>query len=566
MSVARQSSVSRRWDSLSLRAKLWLIGIPALVLVAALAAFQAWRFADRTNQIREAYLQERVSSIRTQIGDAGVSSIGHCEIKRVLEHLAAESSVWEKAELTYPLIALHVIRKGSSGGNWRPRDESLDDCDEGLSDLSKLLGAVDDVRSPTRTVVDDFTDVITVSLWKDRKPLLSPKEAVEVAADPEPHSVERSTVLFHSESMKPFESAPFVEGTINLSFVAEIDHPPTLSLRMVLLLVYPIVLTLLLGILLQRIFVAPVHTLSRTMQRIASHKDYHVPDAVAQELASQRGDEIGQLYSRFAEMLQAIRTEKELLEQRVAERTVELRIANKELDDFTHTVAHQLKEPLRNIERCTEFAGRELEQRGVSPLAELTDAASETIRLQEMVSRLLEFARAPKQSLNLRPVDLKELLERVELGMAGRLAELGVVLRRPASLPTVVGDDQLLYHVFQNLISNAAKYNDKPEKWIEVGSLDEHEPGFCTVFVKDNGIGIRANDQNKVFTIFTQLHDPRKYGGGAGAGLSIVERIIKRHGGTIRFESQEGRGTTFFVMLPTGEHQPDAQARDSSSD
>src|ERR1035438_631928 len=100
--------------------------------------------------------------------------------------------------------------------------------------------------------------------------------------------------------------------------------------------------------------------------------------------------------------------------------------------------------------------------------------------------------------------------------------------------------------VFQNLISNAAKYNDKPSKWIEVGCDHNSAPVF---YVRDNGIGIAQQHHENVFRIFKRLNEPNKFGGGTGAGLTIVKKIIERHGGRIWLESSEGGGTTFYFTL-----------------
>ena len=100
--------------------------------------------------------------------------------------------------------------------------------------------------------------------------------------------------------------------------------------------------------------------------------------------------------------------------------------------------------------------------------------------------------------------------------------------------------------VFQNLISNAAKYNDSADKWVEVGASAADPPVF---HVRDNGIGIAPPHQEQVFRIFKRLHHLSQYGGGTGAGLTISQNIIERHGGRIWLESTPGQGTTFFFTL-----------------
>ncbi len=102
--------------------------------------------------------------------------------------------------------------------------------------------------------------------------------------------------------------------------------------------------------------------------------------------------------------------------------------------------------------------------------------------------------------------------------------------------------------VFRNLITNAIKYNDKPGKWIEIGcqQVTALPPVF---YVRDNGIGIPEKHFEAVFRIFKRLHGRNKFGGGAGAGLTIVKKIVKRHGGRVWIESTPGQGTTFKFTL-----------------
>ena len=101
-----------------------------------------------------------------------------------------------------------------------------------------------------------------------------------------------------------------------------------------------------------------------------------------------------------------------------------------------------------------------------------------------------------------------------------------------------------------NLITNAAKYNEKPDKWIEVGTAASAAAGEIVFYVRDNGIGIPPERFETIFSMFRRLHGRDKYGGGSGAGLSIVKKILERHGARVWLESVIGGGTTFCVALP----------------
>ena len=115
------------------------------------------------------------------------------------------------------------------------------------------------------------------------------------------------------------------------------------------------------------------------------------------------------------------------------------------------------------------------------------------------------------------------------------------------SLPTMMCDKTRVGEIFRNLITNAMKYNDKDEKLIEIGTTEDH--GKSCIYVKDNGIGIRENHKEKIFQIFKRLHGKNKFGGGTGAGMTIVKKLIERHGGEIWLDSELGKGTTFYFTL-----------------
>jgi light-regulated signal transduction histidine kinase (bacteriophytochrome) len=173
-----------------------------------------------------------------------------------------------------------------------------------------------------------------------------------------------------------------------------------------------------------------------------------------------------------------------------------------------------------------------------------------TERMTALIDCLLALSRLGSAPLPMEAVDLNKLVDELCEDLAPSLQALQVRVLRIGSFPLVIGNPLRLREIFQNLIINGGKYNDKPEKWVEVGCQKrEDEPVF---YVRDNGIGIPFHHRENVFRIFKRLHEQDKYGGGTGAGLTIVKKIVERHHGRIWLESTEGEGTTFFFTLGKG--------------
>ncbi|MBC8090725.1 MAG: cyanobacterial phytochrome A, partial [Pseudonocardia sp.] len=234
--------------------------------------------------------------------------------------------------------------------------------------------------------------------------------------------------------------------------------------------------------------------------------------------------------------------------------------SNEELDAFAYVASHDLKEPLRGIHR---YAHQLLEH--AAPVdeeqrAKLAGLIRLTQRMDSLLDSLLHFSRVGRGALQLEPVDLNELVaESAEMVDARRAdSQCEIVVPRP--LPAALCDRVRVREVFVNLLSNALKYSDKVQKRIEIGHLapgeDHPREGFPvgaggeTIFyVKDDGIGIPPRDFEQVFKMFKRLHGRDAYGGGTGAGLTIVKKVIDRHQGQVWLSSTPGAGTTFFFTL-----------------
>lgn len=238
----------------------------------------------------------------------------------------------------------------------------------------------------------------------------------------------------------------------------------------------------------------------------------------------------------------------------------ELERSNQELDDFAYIASHDLKEPLRGIHNYAAFLiedhGDKLDYDGHAKLATINRLAQ---RLENLIDSLLVFSRVGRVELAIRETDLNEIVAEVLDSLTINLQEQGVKVSIPAPLPNLCCDRVRIAEVFRNLIANAMKYNDKAEKCIEIGVCPADRlhnspvklPGVVALYVRDNGIGIREKHLESVFRIFKRLHSRDQYGGGTGAGLTIVKKIVERHGGQIWVESTLGAGSTFYFTLTT---------------
>lgn len=229
----------------------------------------------------------------------------------------------------------------------------------------------------------------------------------------------------------------------------------------------------------------------------------------------------------------------------------ELKATQKEMDEYTYVISHDLKEPLRGIEAFSKFLSdgyrEKLDDNGRHYVDTIRNS---TLRMQRLIGDLLKFSRLSQQKNPLTPVGLNAMLMHVRVNLQYALdqkkAELHV-----NRLPTVICDATAITEVFHNLISNAIKYNDKALPVIEVGCTEKANPDSGMIeyefYVRDNGIGIKQEYFDKIFQIFQRLQRDEE---GTGIGLTIVRRVVEWHGGRIWLESEENKGTTFYFTLP----------------
>lgn len=256
---------------------------------------------------------------------------------------------------------------------------------------------------------------------------------------------------------------------------------------------------------------------------------------------------------RHSEQLAAINHRLEAISDERQQAIKELERSNRELDDFAYIASHDLKEPLRAVHNHAAFLLEDYESKlpedGGKRLRRLMTLSE---KMQKLIGDLLYYSRLGRGELAAETVDLNEVIADIEASLSEALHRQNakVVLAKP--LPPVQGHRPHITALFQNLISNGIKYNDRAKKVIEIGLLQAERSGsgdFETFYVRDNGIGIDESFKDDVFRIFKRLNGEKAYGEGTGAGLSFVKKIVENQGGTIALNSTPGEGSTFIFTL-----------------
>jgi PAS domain S-box-containing protein len=239
----------------------------------------------------------------------------------------------------------------------------------------------------------------------------------------------------------------------------------------------------------------------------------------------------------------------EHLEQRIAERTAQLEAANKELEAFSYSVAHDLRAPLRHVDGFSkilaEHLGSSLDKDAQHYLESIQDS---TRNMGNMVDEMLNLSRVARMELNLRVTGLSSLVEEVlkdlEPELRGRDIEWKIGV-----LPFVECDPVLTKQVFVNLLSNAVKFTrTRRRAIIEVGQRDID--GQSAIYIRDNGVGFSMKYSGKLFGVFQRLHRQEDFEG-TGVGLATVQRIVQKHGGRVWAEAELNTGATFYFTLET---------------
>jgi PAS domain S-box-containing protein len=246
--------------------------------------------------------------------------------------------------------------------------------------------------------------------------------------------------------------------------------------------------------------------------------------------------------------LTEIALDKAMLYEDTITKSIEIQNRNKELDDFTYVVSHDLKEPLISIEGYSKILLKDyadkVDDEGKEYLGSVVHSSA---RMKGLIEDLLTLSRVGRTAEATESIAVGKAVADIEQELHFTLREKNIRLIVDGELPTVRYNPTQLSMVFRNLISNAMKFNDKPHPEIRIGVREEQDEFIFSV--ADNGIGIDKKYFDRIFMIFQRLHRSEDFRG-TGAGLTIVKKIIENHKGRIWLESTLGEGTTFHFSIP----------------
>ena len=246
--------------------------------------------------------------------------------------------------------------------------------------------------------------------------------------------------------------------------------------------------------------------------------------------------------------LTEIALDKALLYADTINKSIEIQNRNKELDDFTYVVSHDLKEPLISIEGYSKILLKDYKDRVDEDGREyLGTVVQSSGRMKDLIDDLLTLSRLGRAAEAVQSVSVADTVNEIVRDLQFTLNEKGIRLVMPPELPEVQYNRTQLGMVFRNLIANAMKFNDKPDPSITIGVNEE--AGEYVFSVGDNGIGIEEQYFDRIFMIFQRLQRSEEFRG-TGAGLTIVKKIVENHRGRIWLESVLGSGTTFYFTVP----------------
>ncbi len=244
-------------------------------------------------------------------------------------------------------------------------------------------------------------------------------------------------------------------------------------------------------------------------------------------------------------------TKRKLMEKKMEEMIRILNRSNEDLERFAHICAHDLNEPLRTIGNYCHILEKDFKE-DLPPLAKqhLQSITNSVTQMGDLINGILTYSQMGAQSLKKEVCSAQEIVTSVAMILEERIRDKNALIQYD-SLASVYADKVLLTQVFQNLISNALKFNESATPIVRISSTENKK--IITFTVEDNGIGIDHKHYKIIFDLFKRLHARSRYEG-TGIGLSFCKKIIEAHGGEIFVKSTLNKGSQFSFTLPKGGH------------
>lgn len=274
-----------------------------------------------------------------------------------------------------------------------------------------------------------------------------------------------------------------------------------------------------------------------------------------------RGDDGRILHSRSVaqDVTARNRLEAELKEKhvRLSLANAELSKRNREMDEFTYVVSHDLQEPLRTMIAFSDFLSRDygdrLDAEGQEFVHYIVDASR---RMRSLIQDLLSLSRLGRVTSDFTEVSLDDVVATVRADLSELVRSRNAEIKVAGPLPVLWADPVRIRQLLSNLIINGLKYNRRDVPTVEVGASETEDLSRVILYVRDDGIGIDSQFHAKIFQLFRRLHTREEYEG-TGAGLAICSKIVQAHGGKIWVQSEPNQGATFYVSMPKARESTD---------
>lgn len=256
-------------------------------------------------------------------------------------------------------------------------------------------------------------------------------------------------------------------------------------------------------------------------------------------------DKAGNIIGRMAFFVDV--TERRQIKKKLKRTVADLKRSNTDLQQFAYVASHDLQEPLRMVANYTQLLEKRYKDKLDTDAKEFIHFAVDgAFRMQRLINDLLSYSLVSTRQKPVKSTDCNAVLGKVVANLSVTIEQNNVIITND-DLPTVMADASQMQGVFNNLVGNAIKFRSEHAPRVHISAKQDRNKWLFSV--QDNGLGIDPQYKDKIFLIFQRLHSKEEYPG-TGIGLAICKRIVEHHGGKIWFDSDVGKGSTFYFTLP----------------